>query len=120
MTPRAPTTPSLTHEDIVGTIASEHYFTAAQGVIGAAIHDTPDGVDTLQVDCPRALARVTICALTLRNGFVVLGQCADTTPENFDAQTRRELARADALKQVWQLESYRHAATQTLSTEADE
>lgn len=49
---------------------------------------------------------VTVCKLTLENGFSVIGQSACASPENFDAQLGRELARKDARQQIWQLEGY--------------
>lgn len=49
---------------------------------------------------------VTICALTLANGYVVIGKSAAASPENFDQETGERIARADARDQVWALEGY--------------
>lgn len=49
---------------------------------------------------------VTVAALTLRNGFVVVGKSASASPENFDAEIGRKIARADARDQIWALEGY--------------
>ena len=49
---------------------------------------------------------VTVAALTLRNGFVVVGKSASASPENFDAEIGRKIARDDARNQIWALEGY--------------
>jgi hypothetical protein len=49
---------------------------------------------------------LTVCALTLANGFVVIGSSAAASPENFDEQIGREIARAEARDKIWELEGY--------------
>jgi hypothetical protein len=49
---------------------------------------------------------LTLCVLTLQNGFVVTGQSACADPANFDADVGRRLARDDAVKMVWMFEGY--------------
>jgi hypothetical protein len=49
---------------------------------------------------------VTVCALTLRNGYVVVAHSASASPENFDAAIGRRIARDRARDQIWQLEGY--------------
>lgn len=49
---------------------------------------------------------LTICVLTLNNGFNVTGESAAASPENFDAQLGREIARSNARNKIWQLEGY--------------
>ncbi len=48
----------------------------------------------------------TVAALTLRNGFVVVGKSASASPENFDAEIGKKIARDDARAQIWALEGY--------------
>lgn len=50
---------------------------------------------------------LTICALTLANGFVVAGESASTSPENFDEGIGRHVSRAKARDKIWDLEGYR-------------
>lgn len=50
---------------------------------------------------------LTVCALTLQNGFQVVGKSAPASPENFDAELGRKIARDDARNQIWALEGYR-------------
>ena len=49
---------------------------------------------------------VTVAALTLRNGFVVVGKSAAASPANFDAEIGKKIARDDARDQIWALEGY--------------
>jgi hypothetical protein len=49
---------------------------------------------------------LTVCCLMLENGFTVTGEAAAASPENFDAQIGREIARAEARDKIWQLEGY--------------
>jgi Phage protein (N4 Gp49/phage Sf6 gene 66) family len=49
---------------------------------------------------------MTVCCLTTANGFAVIGQAAAASPENFDAEIGRKVARADARDKLWLLEGY--------------
>lgn len=49
---------------------------------------------------------LTICALTLRNGFVVTGESAAASPENFDQEIGRSIAKKNAREKIWALEGY--------------
>lgn len=49
---------------------------------------------------------VTVCCLTLANGFNVVGESACASPENFDALIGSGLAFANARKKIWALEGY--------------
>jgi hypothetical protein len=49
---------------------------------------------------------MTVCALTLRNGFIVIGESAAASPANFDAEIGRKIARDNARNKVWALEGY--------------
>ena len=46
---------------------------------------------------------LTICVLTLRNGFTVTGESACVSPENYDAEVGRNIARDKAKDKVWPL-----------------
>lgn len=48
----------------------------------------------------------TSCLLTLRNGFTVHGESACASPENFDAELGRKIARDNAKNKIWMLEGY--------------
>lgn len=49
---------------------------------------------------------LTVCALTLKNGFMVVGKSAPASAANFDAELGRKIARDDARNQIWALEGY--------------
>lgn len=49
---------------------------------------------------------LTICVLTLRNGFKVIGQSACVDARNFDEAIGQTYARKNAVQQIWQLEGY--------------
>jgi hypothetical protein len=49
---------------------------------------------------------MTVCALKLRNGFVVIGESAAASPENFDEAIGRRVSRENARNRIWALEGY--------------
>lgn len=73
--------PRLNPDMIDGAIASEQY------------HVFPD-------------TTMTVCALTLRNGYIVTGESAAASPENFDKEIGRKIARDNARNKIWALEGY--------------
>lgn len=50
---------------------------------------------------------LTVCVLTLQNGFNVVGHSAPVSPENFNPVLGRKIAREKAREQIWALEGYR-------------
>lgn len=94
------TAPRITPADIEANITSEFYFTAAEGVRGASGHEVAS------VRAGMALDLLTFCVLVLRNGFTVTGESACASPENFDAEVGRKIARANAISKVWPLMGY--------------
>lgn len=49
---------------------------------------------------------VTVCLMTLQNGFTVIGESACVDPNNFDAEVGQHWAYEDALRKIWKLEGY--------------
>jgi hypothetical protein len=49
---------------------------------------------------------LTVCSLTLKNGFQVVGESAAASPANFDAELGRKIARDNARNKIWALEGY--------------
>jgi len=49
---------------------------------------------------------LTICVLTLKNGFMVTGESAAVSKENFDKEVGRKVARENARDKIWALEGY--------------
>lgn len=91
------TAPRITPADIEAAIASEDYFTAADGVLGK---------EGLECEQGNPLTLLTFCVLVLRNGFTVTGESACASPENFDAEVGRKIARANAVQKIWPLMGY--------------
>ena len=91
------TAPRVTPADIEANIAACYYFTAADkldiGVVAGYRY-------------PGTLDLLTFCVLVLRNGFTVTGESACASPENFDADVGRKIARANAVAKVWPLMGY--------------
>ncbi len=67
----------------------------------AAAHNEKGGIDTHD-----SLKLLTFCVLVLRNGFTVTGESACASPENFDAEIGRKIARQNAVAKVWPLMGY--------------
>ena len=95
------TAPRVTPADVEANIASEHYFTAADGFIGRRARETTE--DAWDVIAPDALGLLTFCVLVLKNGFTVTGESACASPENFDAEIGRNIARQNAVAKIWPL-----------------
>jgi len=49
---------------------------------------------------------LTVCCLTLENGFNVVGESAAASPENFDEEVGRVISRRNARDKIWSLEGY--------------
>lgn len=49
---------------------------------------------------------LTVCALTLRNGYIVIGESAAASPENFNQEIGRKISRENARNKIWALEGY--------------
>lgn len=82
----------LTKDDLKALVVKEYY------------HRIPDST-------------VTICAITLKNGFVVVGDSACIDPRKFDEEIGRQVAFDDALEKVWELEGYRMKSEGLLNQE---
>lgn len=53
-----------------------------------------------------SLECLTICIITLRNGFTLVGTSACASPENYDENIGHEIAYKNAREQIWALEHY--------------
>ncbi|MBS0402858.1 MAG: hypothetical protein JSS18_10305 [Proteobacteria bacterium] len=134
---KADKAPRVKPADVESEIASEFYFTAADGVAGAgpviaaefwhrtnghAIVDYSEHTYVGQLSEEKGYERrplvhrpnptaplglLTFCVLVLRNGFTVTGESACASPENFDAEIGRRIARENAINKVWPLLGFR-------------
>jgi len=73
--------PRITPDHIEATIASEQYYVFPNTTL-------------------------TVCCLTLQNGFQVTGESACASPSNFDEEIGRKIARENAKQKIWSLEGY--------------
>lgn len=96
------TAPKITLEQIEQNIEATYYFTAAQGALSPLVDEA---VKANAVVHP-SLNLLTICVLVLKNGFTVVGTSACVSPENFDEQVGRDIAREKAVDQIWPLMGY--------------
>lgn len=55
---------------------------------------------------PKGLDLLTFCVLVLRNGFTVTGESACVSPENFNAEIGKRVARENAVAKIWPLLGY--------------
>lgn len=97
--------PRVTPADIEANIVGCYYFTGDDGLAGA--HFKRRGHLEGMGDAHEELRLLTFCVLVLRNGFTVTGQSACASPENFNAEIGRRVAREDAVRQVWPLLGFR-------------
>lgn len=91
----------VTPQDIEDAIVHEHYFTALNGVVGANIGKVHD--------IPLNLGLLTFCVLTLNNNFTVVGKSACVDPALYNKELGQQIARQDAVRQVWPLLGFRLA-----------
>ena len=95
------TAPRITPADIEANIATEAYFTAHEGIEGArAAHGKYQLVRHNDNEAEGPMRRLTFCVLVLRNGFTVTGESACASPENFDAEIGRRIARENAVHET--------------------
>jgi hypothetical protein len=80
--------PRVALSDIEGAIAGKVFATGAEA-FGASPHEP--------------LGSLTLCALTMKNGFTVIGKSAPASRENFNVELGRKLAYEDCIRQLWPL-----------------
>lgn len=93
----------VTPADVQANIVGEYYFTASEGV-QAALHKQDEL--TRLTGAHGELALLTFCVLVLKNGFTVTGESACASPENFDEEIGRKIARQNAEQKIWPLMGY--------------
>lgn len=94
--------PRIRPADIEANIASVHYFMASDAIQQeGAVHER--GSEGWYLGTTQLL---TFCVIQLRNGFTVTGESACVSPENFDAEIGRKIARENAVAKIWPLMGY--------------
>lgn len=70
---------------------------------------TPERIESVIKSCFYYVfpgTTLTVCALILENGFSVVGESACASPDNFDEELGRKIARDNAKGKIWALEGY--------------
>lgn len=75
------TAPRVTMEEVLGSIAQTNYYVHAEGTL-------------------------TICVLTLQNGFTVIGESACADIANYKQDIGERIAYDNAVKQIWKFLGY--------------
>lgn len=96
------TAPRVTPQMLEDVIAGEFYFTALDGLLEAGKREQV----IVSSDHLKALGLLTFCVLVLKNGFTVAGESACASPENFNAEIGRKIAREHAKQKLWPLLGY--------------
>jgi hypothetical protein len=90
--------PRITPADIEANIADEYYINAGDATLSEMRNVGIDGSHPLDL--------LTFCVLVLRNGFTVTGESACASPENFNEEIGRKIARQNAIQKIWPLMGY--------------
>ncbi|MEN9904251.1 MAG: hypothetical protein RLZZ555_816 [Pseudomonadota bacterium] len=98
--------PRVTPADVQANIASEHYFRASDGARADASETLTRAPVDGKLGNTHPLELLTFCVLVLKNGFTVTGESACASPENFNAEIGRRIARENAMAKVWPLMGY--------------
>lgn len=88
---RGATAPRVSLADMTAKIVAANYFR-----IGMAL-------EALDQPHDPSLDLMTVCVLTLDNGFTVIGKSAPASAENFDAEKGKTFAYEDCIRQLWPL-----------------
>lgn len=69
---------------------------------------TPQHIEDTIVSCEffRLTDVLTVCVLTLQNGFTTTGESACASPENYNQEIGEKIARENASEKIWVLEGY--------------
>jgi len=95
------TAPRIIPTDIEDVIVACYYFSALDGVVGEEIANKRP-----TANYEASLPLMTFCILILRNGFMVTGESACASAENFDADIGKRIALANAKDKIWPLLGY--------------
>lgn len=84
--------PRLTPAHIDSQIAAEYTFRVSDVLTDVPQHPS--------------LGCLTVCVMILQNGFIVTGESACASPENYDADIGSKIARDNARNKIWAFEGY--------------
>lgn len=69
---------------------------------------TPESIDSVitKKEFHKLTSVLTICVLTLENGFTVTGESACASPNNYNQEIGEKIAFQNAREKIWMLEGY--------------
>jgi len=69
---------------------------------------TPDLIKSKIKECSfhKLTDVLTVCVLTLENGFTVTGESACASPANYNQEIGEKIAKENATEKIWMLEGY--------------
>ncbi len=71
------------------------------------INDLRTLIDEAEKEEHIFFGKVLVIEYKLKNGFIVQGRAAVVDPKNFLLDVGRQVARLNAIEQLWQLEGYK-------------
>ena len=100
------TAPRVTPQDIEDSIGAEFFFCGQDAYESDSRESNRISGDMDIQSVHNAMRTLTLCVLVLKNGFTVTGESACASPENFDAELGRKIARQNAINKIWPLMGY--------------
>lgn len=94
-----PQTPSLDETDAASAVVQKTLNRAEL----AKIKDKVEHIDYIH---PERHPHMTLCLVTMINGFVLVGKSAPADPANYNEELGFRFSFEDALRQAWPLEAY--------------
>ena len=91
--------------EVRGKVAMIHEHMSVMSL--SALRAEVDELMAIPGQCTEPLRLLTFCVLVLKNGFTVTGESACASPENFDAEVGRKIARQKAIDQLWPMLGFR-------------
>lgn len=86
--------PRVTEHELDEAIDTVHFINAG------------DAVERITGGATASEFLLTLCLVTLKNGFVVTGESACASPENFNKEIGQRIAYEDAKRKIWPLLGY--------------
>ena len=109
----------VTQDMVENEIVAVDYFTGAEGVTGSHFatwfpcsdnnRELVEETAIVHQEASMRLEVLTICVVTVKNGFTFVGTSAPVDYKAFDAQKGREIARERAVEQIWKFLGFRIA-----------
>lgn len=111
---------TMKHENIItgplkGKIPMEKSSLQLADEASQAVQKTPNRVSLQSMEAkirdieyihPETIPHMTLCVITVANGFALVGWSAPADPENFDQNLGRKFAYEDAIRKLWPYEAY--------------